>query len=117
MPELNILRNEKDIRTYSSGETIFNEGDPGDVMYGIIEGEVEIIKNDRVLDKLTVGEIMGEMALIDDSPRSAAAVAVTDCRLAAIDRSRFSYLIQGHPYFSLQVMSVMAERLRRKMEV
>ena len=62
----------------------------------------------------TPGGIFGELALIDSSPRSAAAVAHTDCRLAVIGERRFIFLVQQTPYFALEVMSVMAQRLRRQ---
>jgi CRP/FNR family cyclic AMP-dependent transcriptional regulator len=53
------------------------------------------------------------MALIDQSPRSATAVAKTDCKLAPIDRRRFEFMVQQTPFFSLTVMKIMADRLRR----
>ncbi|HEU5100134.1 MAG TPA: Crp/Fnr family transcriptional regulator [Roseiflexaceae bacterium] len=61
------------------------------------------------------GGIVGEMALIDDRPRSATAVAATDCRLVPIDERRFTFLVQQTPMFALAVMRVMAERLRRRL--
>jgi CRP/FNR family cyclic AMP-dependent transcriptional regulator len=54
------------------------------------------------------------MALIDAKPRSLSAVARTDCKLAAVDRQRFSFMVTETPYFALHVMQVMAERLRRR---
>jgi CRP-like cAMP-binding protein len=57
--------------------------------------------------------LIGEMALIDNSPRAANAVAKTPCRLAAIDQRRFHFLIQQHPHFATHVMKELADRLRR----
>ncbi len=65
-----IFKNAKDYETYPPGEMIFEEGEPGDVMYVVIEGEVDIVVRDEVVDQLSPGDIFGEMALIDDSPRS-----------------------------------------------
>ena len=64
----------------------------------------------------TVGEgaIFGEMAVIDREPRSATAVAETDCELVAVDKRRFWFLVQETPYFAEIVMRVMADRLRRR---
>ena len=64
---------------------------------------------------LTVGPgaLIGEMALIDDSPRTASAVAKTSCRLAEIDRRRFHFLVQQTPHFATHVMKTLADRLRR----
>ena len=62
--------------------------------------------------KLGPDDTFGEMAIVDSSPRSGTAVAVTDTKLAVIDRSRFLFLVQETPMFALQVMSAMAERQR-----
>lgn len=110
-----LLRNEKDVRTVAAGETIFSKGDPGDVMYAVIEGEVDIVAPpDRLLETVPSGGIFGEMALLEHCVRSASAVARTDCRLAAISTDRFNFLVQMTPNFALDVMRTMAERLRRQ---
>ena len=57
--------------------------------------------------------IFGEMALIDDEPRSATVIARTDCRLLEVDRRRFEFMVSETPYFALAVMRVMADRLRK----
>ena len=81
-------------------------------MFGVIEGEVELrLRNGRVLI-LGPDDIFGEMALVDSSPRSATAVAVTETTLAVVDRRRFLFLVGETPSFALQVMSNLAERLR-----
>jgi len=61
---------------------------------------------------LIFDETFGEMAVVDSSPRSATVIAVTDTRLAVIDRRMFLFLVHETPMFALQVMSSMAERLR-----
>jgi len=60
-----------------------------------------------------VPHIVGELALIDDEPRSATVVARTDCRLVAVDRRRFEYMVQETPLFGIAVMKVLADRLRK----
>lgn len=112
---LEWLRNEGEIRSFSAGQVVFAKGDQGDVMYGVVEGEVEITVNGQVIETIQPGGFFGEMALLDASPRSAAATARTDCRLAAISQRRYIFLIQSMPFFALEVMKVMAERLRRLM--
>ena len=71
----------------------------------------------RQLEEVGPGTIFGEMALIDLGPRSASAVAVTDCELVSIEKRRFWFLVQETPYFAETVMRVMAERLRRRAAV
>lgn len=112
---LNILSHEGSSQPFAEGQVIFKQGDPGEVMYFVVEGEVEISLGDRVLNNVVQGGIFGEMALIDDAPRSATAVAKTECRLIPISQRRFVFLVQSMPYFALQVMSVMAERLRHSL--
>ena len=113
MPTFDIFSREPDIRSFNSGDPIFREGDPGDCMFVVIEGTVEIRANGVVIDRLSPGGIFGEMGLIDSRPRSAAAMAATDCKLAAIGEKRFLRLVEQTPSFALQIMRVISERLRR----
>lgn len=108
----NILQRSHDVERYAAGETIFAKGDPGDRMFVITAGTVSIEDEDGPIDTLGPGELFGELALIDAAPRTASAVAQTDCTVAPIDRSRFLFLVQQTPYFAVQVMQTMAERMR-----
>ena len=110
---LELFRNETEGQSFSAGHTIFSKGDPGDAMYVVLEGEVELRINGSVVETLGPGEPFGEMALIDRSPRMATVVAKTPCKLVAIPERRFLFMVQQTPYFSLQIMKVMAERLRK----
>ena len=100
------------IRDVPAGTVIFEEGSPGTEMFGIVEGEVEVRLPNGAVHRLGPDDTFGEMAIVDASPRSATAVAVTDTKLAVIDRHRFLFLVQETPMFALQVMSSIAERLR-----
>lgn len=113
MVTLEMFRNANDARPYRAGEAIFRAGDQGDNMYVVAEGQVRISANGKELDVLGPGGVFGEIALIDNGPRSADAVAATDCRVVPIDANRFKFLVQQTPFFSLQIMRVMADRLRR----
>ncbi len=94
------------------GEVVFEEGEPGDRMFLIKEGQVDVRSGDHVVYTLQPGEIFGEMALISNEPRSATVVAKTRCELLPVDEERFLFLVQQTPYFSLHVMGVLADRLR-----
>jgi CRP-like cAMP-binding protein len=102
-----------DIEKFEMGSVIFDEESPGDVMYVILEGEVDIFANGQHIETLEKGDVLGEMALIDSKPRSASALARSDCRLAPVDEERFLFMVQETPPFSLHVMRILAERLRR----
>jgi len=97
-----------------AGGIVFNEGDEGSEMYGIIEGEIELHTESRSIATIGADEIFGEMAIVDSSPRMATAVAAVDTKLAVIDRHRFLFLVQETPMFALQVMSTMADRSRHQ---
>ena len=82
-------------------------------MFVILEGQVELRVGGRVFETLGPGGVLGEMALIDQSPRVATAVALTDIRLARIAEKRFLYMVRETPHFALQIMRLMADRMRR----
>lgn len=108
-----ILRNEPIQKKFSAGQVIFEAGSPGDYMYGLVSGTVSIILGDKEIEQISEGGIFGELALVDANPRSARAVAKTDAVVAQIDSHRFMNLVSQNPWFSVSVMRVMAERLRR----
>jgi CRP-like cAMP-binding protein len=98
---------------YQPGEIIFSQGDNGDQMYVVRSGEVEIERDGKVVEKLSSGQVFGEMALIDGSPRAATARARTVCELAPISEKAFVFMVHETPFFALTVMRTLAERLRR----
>jgi CRP/FNR family transcriptional regulator, cyclic AMP receptor protein len=99
-------------RSFKAGETIFQEGDPAEELYVIQSGEVDIRLSNRLLDTLGPNSIFGEMALIDAAPRSATAVARTDVDLVPVGEKQFLFLVSQTPFFALNVMRVLARRLR-----
>jgi CRP/FNR family transcriptional regulator, cyclic AMP receptor protein len=99
---------------YQQGDVIFGRGDPAHSMYVVAEGEVEIAINDTVVDVVGAEGIFGEMALVSHERRSGTARARSDCRIVEIPEKRFVYLVQETPHFALEVMRVMAARLRRR---
>lgn len=103
---------EPDVRSFAAGAEIFRTGSPGDVMYGVLEGRVEIRRDGRVLAVMERGEVFGEMAVIDHGPRSADAVALTAVRLAAVPPLRFMRLLQTNPFFGVQMMQNLCHKLR-----
>ena len=101
------------VAQFAPGDVIFAEGDPGDKMYVIRSGEVEILLDGRVLEVLTSGGIFGEMALIDGAARVATARAKTACEVAPISEKTFLFLVHETPFFAIAVMRTLAQRLRR----
>ena len=112
-----LLRPEVPIRRFATGDTIFREGEQGDEFFIVVRGKVEIRCANRRLETLGPNGIFGEMALIDDSPRSATVVAMTDVTVAPIKEMQFLFLVKHMPQFALMVMRVLAKRLRRQNKV
>ena len=108
--------------SFTSGEVIFRAGDPGDNMYVVRSGEVEIELNGKVIETVASGGFVietvasggffGEMALIDGSPRVATCRAKTNCEVATINEKNFVLLVDEMPYFALFVMRTLVHRLR-----
>lgn len=111
--KLDFFRDEAGQAEIPAGYRVFQEGDMGAEMYVLLEGEVELSINGKVVETLGPGEPFGEMALIDQEPRVATAIARTPCKLAVIPEKRFLFLVSAMPHFSLQIMKVMADRLRK----
>jgi CRP-like cAMP-binding protein len=107
---------EENPRTCQAGEIIFRAMEMGAEMYVVLEGQVELTVNSAVVELLGPGQPFGEMALIDQTPRVATAIAKTPCRLAVIPEKRFLFLVQTTPQFALHIMKVMADRLRKMNE-
>jgi CRP/FNR family transcriptional regulator, cyclic AMP receptor protein len=101
-----------DKQTFADGETIFTKGDPGHVMYIVADGEVDIAYDGNRSVRLGHGQSFGEMSLVDKRPRSATATAVGPTTLAPITQGLFLVLINETPYFALEVMQSMSDRLR-----
>jgi CRP/FNR family transcriptional regulator, cyclic AMP receptor protein len=101
-------------RSFAKGDTIFREGEQGDEFFVVVRGKVEIRSGGRHLETLGPKGIFGEMALIDDSPRSANVIALTDVTVAPIKEMQFLFLVKHMPIFALNVMRVLARRLRHQ---
>lgn len=73
-----IFRQAEEYETFAAGATIFAAGDPGDFMYAVRDGEVDLLIDGNVIETVASGGIFGEMALVGDKVRSATALAKTD---------------------------------------
>jgi CRP/FNR family transcriptional regulator, cyclic AMP receptor protein len=107
-----VFRNADSIQNVPAGTVIFEAGDRGDEMYGVVSGEVDVTLPSGLVRRIGPDETFGEMAIVDAAPRSGTAVAAVDTQLAVINRRTFLFLVHETPMFALQVMSSIAERLR-----
>jgi CRP/FNR family cyclic AMP-dependent transcriptional regulator len=95
------------------GQVIFSTGDPGHQMFIVRTGTVDIRIGDTVIETVGQGGIFGELALVDSSPRSATAIAGENCTLVMVEQRSFNDLLRRVPGLGLEIMKVMANRLRR----
>ena len=95
---------------------LFQEGDKGEEMYIIQSGRVKISKRIRGVEKtlatLEKGEFFGEMAILNDKPRSASAETIEECEMLVIDRKTFDALIRGNVEIAVRFIKRLADRLR-----
>src|SRR6476619_1587627 len=94
------------------GTSIFREGDPGDCMYIIYQGQVKIHKGEKILAVLEEKEVFGELSMLDKEKRSASATAKTDCILYKIDHEPFYELIDSRPEVAKGFIKILCQRLR-----
>jgi len=109
---LEMFRYSKKFKTYSPGEIIFEKGSRGETMYIILEGEIEIYIDGNLVGKLGEGQILGEMALVEERPRNATAVSKADSKVVPIDKEAFLYIVKEEPYFAFYVMKDLSHKIR-----
>lgn len=104
------------VRRVNPAETIFQEGDIGDALFVILDGEIQILRNETtdglVLATMGAGDFFGEMALFDEGPRSATARAVNACTLLEIRKAMFHALLQMHPHLVGDTLRILSQRVR-----
>jgi CRP-like cAMP-binding protein len=109
-----IFQKQPDPQTLAAGQVIFAQGEAGDLMYGILQGEVELLVDGKAIETLKAGDVFGVGALVHlDGIRESSAIAKTDCQLAVLDRERFLFAVQETPLFALEVMRSYSNRLQR----
>ncbi len=108
-----LFRHDPEIISLNSGEVLFHKGDVGETMYVLIEGKAEISIDGVFFELIESGSFVGEMAVIDGSPRYATVAAQTNCKFVVVNKQRFQFLIDETPGFAIEVMKVMSSRLKR----
>jgi CRP-like cAMP-binding protein len=102
-------------RTFQAGEMIFSEFEPGDTFYLIQSGRVELVKIigdiEKTLDILQPSEMFGEMALLENSPRSATAIALDTVKVLEFNRQNFEILMLGNPKIALTLLKMFTKRI------
>ena len=112
------LIKEMETLTFSRGTTIFDEGEPGDRLYIIVDGKVKLARHapdgrENLLSVMGPSDIFGELSIFDPGPRTSSAVCVTEVTAATMDSQMLKQWITDHPEISQQLLRVLARRLRR----
>lgn len=116
MDAADLFKHETETTDLAAGEILFSEGEKGDCMFVLLEGAVEVRVGGKTVEQSARGALLGEMALIDGTPRVATVVATEPSRLARVDERRFHFIIQQNPFFARHVMKVLVDRLRHMNE-
>ena len=102
-------------RTFQKGDIIFCEHEPGDNFYLIQTGRVQIVKImgeiEKIVDILNPGEIFGEMAMLEEAPRSATAIALDKVEAFEFNKENFELLLKGNPQIALILLKLFAKRI------
>ena len=111
-----------DIRKLEAGETLFKTGEPGESLYIVRDGEVELFIRDTAGQKILLaiagnGEVFGELALLDRGPRTATAMALTDTELLELDREDLLLLFHKSPTAALRLLAAMSQMTRKADEL
>src|SRR5262245_7500226 len=111
------LSKQLDVVAFPVGQTIFNYGDPGDSLYVIRRGEVEIFFKDDTGSRILLetgneGSLFGELSLLDGGPRTATAVVTADLEALRLDRADLDAFLRKHPAAALDLLAAMGRRLR-----
>ncbi len=100
-------------RTFLAGEVIFRQGESDELVYGIIEGQVEILVNNKVIEIIKAGDIFGQAVMIQpEHTRASTAIAKTDCLIAFLDREHFLFALEETPMFAVEILRSYSNRLR-----
>jgi CRP-like cAMP-binding protein len=94
------------------GGVLFQKGEPGRLMYVVKSGNLQILDGNFVYETVSAGGIVGEMGIVDGSPRSATVRAIEQSVVVPIDERRFLFMVQQTPFFALRAMRVLTARLR-----
>lgn len=116
------LANVIDESKLSAGQTLFHAGDPGDSLFIVREGEVELYIKDTVGQKIVLttaqaGDMFGELAMLDSGPRTATALALTDCEVLVLDRDDLVLLFQRKPEAALHMLGALSGLTRKADEL
>jgi len=119
--ELDIVAKKIFLKPYKKGSTLFVEGMPGEVLYIVVDGKVDISKKtkegDKLIAQLGAGEILGEMSLIDSGPRTASGKTSEDSRLIVITKNSFAEMLDSDPKIAAKILMVLLKIINKRLRL
>ena len=109
---LNRLAADTDELLFEPGQIIVREGDPGEALFVVLEGQAKVVRGKRKVGEVVPGDFFGELSAIDGEPRTASVVAVTPMRLLRLFRRTLTSLLDEEPQVSLKLLDGIVRRLR-----
>jgi CRP/FNR family transcriptional regulator, cyclic AMP receptor protein len=112
---MRALASNGEVMTVEPGEIIFHSGDPGDCMFGLLEGQVQLSWNgEEGHELINAGDVFGAGALVtSEHRRYGNAKAVSPCRLLVMNREKFLFAVQESPMFAIELLGSIDQRLRQ----
>ena len=107
-----LFQHDADAVSVKAGQELFKKGDRGDCLYIVKSGSIRLGDGNIVYETVSVGGMLGEMALIDSQPRSATAIAVEDALVLPVNQALFLKTVQQSPYFAIRLARLLSRRLR-----
>jgi len=119
--ELDIVAKKVFLKPYKKGSTLFVEGMPGEVLYVVVEGSIDIIKKtkegDKTIANLGKGEIVGEMSIIDSGARTASGKTGEDSKLIVVTKNSFSEILDSDPAIAAKILMALLRIINRRLRV
>ena len=113
---LNLFGGDEGVVRLAPGEKLFGKGDAAKEMYVVRSGALQVHDGNVIYETVGAGGILGEMAIVDGAPRSAAVRAEHASEVIAVDRARFLRMVERTPFFAIRIMQVLTRRLRHTNE-
>ena len=110
---LQRLAKDTDELSFGPGESVVREGDPGETLFVVLEGEGKVVRAGKKVGTVVPGDFFGELAAIDAQPRSASVVAVTPLRVLRLFRRHLMALLYDEPQVTLKLLDGIVRRLRQ----
>ncbi len=99
----------------TANEVLYHAGQPAPQVYFVLKGRIAIRVNGQVVESVPAGSIVGEVAMLDNGLHGADAVAETDSVVEPVSIERFKFMVEETPYFAMDVMKAMAERMHQRL--